>query len=58
MTLSALVAVVSADNALLFEALLDPTVRIAINKALVSPGADPKVAEHDEIAFLPPMSGG
>jgi molybdopterin synthase sulfur carrier subunit len=37
-------------------ALSDPSVRIAVNAEL-HPGAAP-LAEGDEIAFLPPMSGG
>jgi molybdopterin synthase sulfur carrier subunit len=36
--------------------LREPTVRIAVNAEL-NPG-NPPVAEGDEIAFLPPMSGG
>jgi molybdopterin synthase sulfur carrier subunit len=36
--------------------LLDSSIRIAVNAELV-PG-DPPVADEDEIAFLPPMSGG
>lgn len=37
-------------------ALRDPSVRIAVNAEL-GPGNAP-LAEGDEIAFLPPMSGG
>jgi molybdopterin converting factor subunit 1 len=37
-------------------ALLDPSVRIAVNAEL-RPG-DAAVTDEDEIAFLPPMSGG
>ena len=37
-------------------ALLDPSVRIAVN-AEISHGNAP-IADRDEIAFLPPMSGG
>jgi molybdopterin converting factor subunit 1 len=37
-------------------ALLDSSIRIAVN-AEVAPGSGP-VADRDEIAFLPPMSGG
>ena len=36
--------------------LLDPSVRIAVNAALANGNAP--LAEDDEIAFLPPMSGG
>ncbi|HEX9933274.1 MAG TPA: molybdopterin converting factor subunit 1 [Allosphingosinicella sp.] len=37
-------------------ALREPSVRIAVNSSL-HPGNAP-LAEGDEIAFLPPMSGG
>ena len=37
-------------------ALCDPSVRIAVNAELGAGNAP--VAEGDEIAFLPPMSGG
>ena len=37
-------------------ALNDPTVRIAVNARLQPDGAC--ISESDEIAFLPPMSGG
>ncbi len=39
-----------------YPALLDPTVRIALDDVLVS-GAAP-IAGVREIAFLPPVSGG
>ena len=38
--------------------LLHSTVRVAINKTLLPPGADPLVCAGDEIAFMPPRSGG
>ena len=37
-------------------ALCDPSVRIAVNAELTA--ANRPVGEDDEIAFLPPMSGG
>ena len=37
-------------------ALLDPSVRIAVNAELGHGNAP--IADGDEIAFLPPMSGG
>jgi molybdopterin converting factor small subunit len=36
--------------------LLDPSVRIAVNDEIII-GNRP-LDEHDEVAFLPPMSGG
>lgn len=36
--------------------LLDPSVRIAVNDEMVS--GERSIGEGDDIAFLPPMSGG
>jgi molybdopterin synthase sulfur carrier subunit len=55
-TLSALRALLSAEDPALGEALAGKGVQAAINKALVR--ADAALAPGDEIAFLPPMSGG
>ena len=40
----------------LAEALRSPKVRVAVNGALA--GADTALADGDEVAFLPPVSGG
>ncbi len=42
----------------LADALRGPKVKLALNGALLSPGADPALADGDELAFLPPVSGG
>jgi molybdopterin synthase sulfur carrier subunit len=55
-TLSALRALLSAEDPALGEALSGKGVQAAVNKALVR--ADAAIAVGDEIAFLPPMSGG
>jgi molybdopterin synthase sulfur carrier subunit len=55
-TLSALRALLSAEDPALGEALSGKGVQAAVNKALVR--ADAALAVGDEIAFLPPMSGG
>jgi molybdopterin synthase sulfur carrier subunit len=55
-TLSALRALLSAEDPALGEALAGKGVQAAVNKALVR--ADTALAPGDEIAFLPPMSGG
>lgn len=55
-TLSALRALLSAEDPVLGEALAGKGVQAAVNKALVR--ADAALAPGDEIAFLPPMSGG
>ncbi len=48
----------STDNAALGEALARPNVRTAINKALAPMRGDFPISDGDEIAFMPPMSGG
>lgn len=55
-TVSALKAAISADDSLLGKALNDPSVRCAINEELTS--GDPEISDDDEIAFMPPVSGG
>ena len=55
-TLSALRALLAREDPALGEALAGKGVQAAINKALVR--ADAALAPGDEIAFLPPMSGG
>jgi molybdopterin synthase sulfur carrier subunit len=55
-SLSALRALLAAEDPALGEALAGKGVQAAVNKALVR--ADAALAPGDEIAFLPPMSGG
>jgi molybdopterin synthase sulfur carrier subunit len=55
-TLSALRELLAREDAALGEALAGKGVQAAINKALVR--ADAAISPGDEIAFLPPMSGG
>ena len=55
-TLSALRALLANEDPALGEALAGKGVQAAVNKALVR--ADAALAPGDEIAFLPPMSGG
>jgi molybdopterin converting factor subunit 1 len=42
----------------LAEALALPGVRVAINQAIAREGFSAPVADGDEVAFMPPMSGG
>jgi sulfur-carrier protein len=42
----------------LAEALTAPGVTIALNKQALSRGADPVLQAGDELAFMPPFSGG
>lgn len=44
------------DNPRLGDSLADPAVLVAVNDVLA--GGNPTVGPQDEIAFLPPMSGG
>jgi sulfur-carrier protein len=55
-TLSAVRALLARDDAALGEALAGKGVQAAVNKILVR--TDVAIAPGDEIAFLPPMSGG
>lgn len=55
-TLSALKAAITEADTMLGEALADPSVRCAINEELSH--GDAPIADDDEIAFMPPVSGG
>jgi len=55
-SLSALRALLSAEDPALGEALARPGVQAAIDKALVR--GDAALPADAEVAFLPPMSGG
>lgn len=54
--LSALRAVLAAEDAGLGEALAAPGVQVAVDKVLVR--GDAALGASAEVAFLPPMSGG
>ena len=54
-SLDEVIARLPADLA---EALRGPRVRVAVNGAVLAPGVGTTVAEDDEVAFLPPVSGG
>ena len=53
--LEAVLALLPGDLA---QALTGPKVNLALNGALLAPGAAPQLANGDELAFLPPVSGG
>lgn len=56
MTVDALIDLVEADDSILAEALREPSVRIAVNGEILNGvGA---VSNDDEVAFMPPFSGG
>jgi sulfur-carrier protein len=56
--LSQLVASLATDYPDLVAALNDKTTRAALNLQLVPIGGDPVIGPSDELAFLPPVSGG
>jgi molybdopterin synthase sulfur carrier subunit len=55
-TLTALKALIAAQDAALGAALDGPGVRAAVDKTIV--GGETALAAGAEVAFLPPMSGG
>ncbi len=55
-SLSALRDLLAREDAALGEALAGKGVQVAVNKMVVH--EDAAIARGDEIAFLPPMSGG
>lgn len=57
-TVAGLIAMLDAREPGLGALLQDPSVRVAINKALTPAGADDPLADADEVAFLPPVTGG
>lgn len=54
--IEALRALIASRDPRLHQALMQPSVRVAINSELALPGA--MVRNSDEVAFLPPVSGG
>jgi len=55
-TLDAVISLIAADNGALEHALLEPSIKTAVNTHIVPRSTT--VSNHDEIAFLPPLSGG
>ena len=55
-TVAALLAQLSAEDEALGEALAQPSVRVAVDRIIVS--RDAALSAGSEIAFMPPMSGG
>lgn len=56
MTVATLIKAIGEKDARLGEVLSAPSVRYAVNEAIVD--RDAPIADGDEIAFLPPVSGG
>lgn len=57
-TLGELRVLLAGNDASLAAALNAPGVRVALNQNLLAPGADAMLQESDEVAFMPPVSGG
>lgn len=51
-----IIGLLEATDQMLASALVEPRVRYAINGAIVD--GDALVEDEDELAFLPPVSGG
>ncbi|KPH64393.1 MoaD/ThiS family protein [Novosphingobium sp. ST904] len=56
--LPTLAEVIGALEAGLADALRGSRVRVAVNGVVLSGEGQPELGEGDEIAFLPPVSGG
>ena len=57
-TLEGLIGLLDARDPGIGAVLTEPSVRVAINKALSPASAADAVTDADEIAFLPPVTGG
>lgn len=55
-SLAELRELLARENPMLGEALHDPSVRVAVDQTMV--GRDGSIEGADEIAFMPPLSGG
>lgn len=55
-TIAALIDAISKDDAMLASGLRDKSIRYVINEKVES--GDAAISDNDEIAFLPPVSGG
>lgn len=53
---SALIDIIAGDDTLLADALRSPHVKIIVDQAIIR--CDDEIQRADEIAFLPPVSGG
>lgn len=56
LTVGALIDWIATQDPELGAALKDPSVRVAVDRAVVMPGTP--IAGASEIAFMPPYSGG
>jgi sulfur-carrier protein len=56
--LSLVLQILRAQDEALGNALADGGVRAAVNHVIVPRGDDPELHPGDELAFMPPLSGG
>lgn len=56
--LAQFMALLGEDAEALAAELGAPSVRVAINAIMTPPGGDPLIQPGDEVAFMPPFSGG
>ena len=56
LTVTALLAQLTAEDEALGQALAQPSVRVAVDRRIVS--GDAPLNAASEVAFMPPMSGG
>jgi len=52
------VSMITRDRPELEVALLETSNRVCVNQTLLPPSVEVRITEQDEVAFLPPMSGG
>jgi molybdopterin converting factor subunit 1 len=57
-TAAELRAMLAAENPDLADTILAKTVRIAVNHEMVTDEAETRISAGDEVALLPPLSGG
>lgn len=57
-TAAELRAMLAAENPDLAETILAKTIRIAVNQEMVTDEAGTRITAADEVALLPPLSGG
>lgn len=57
-TAAELRTMLAAENPDLAETILAKTIRIAVNQEMVTDEAGTRITAADEVALLPPLSGG
>lgn len=55
---SQFIAQITTGHPELAKALADTSNRLCLNQSMIPTSEDPDISPQDEVAFLPPMSGG